>query len=156
MARATFGAGCFWSVEVAFRNTRGVTDAPVGFMGGAIDNPSYEQICQGDTGHAEVVQVEYDPERVSYQELLEVFWGAHDPTQLNRQGPDMGTQYRSVIFFHSPEQEVSARADRQRLQESGRWSRPVVTEIAAAGDFHRADDVHQRFLEKRGLASCRI
>jgi peptide-methionine (S)-S-oxide reductase len=152
--RATFGAGCFWQVEIEFANTPGVVGTAVGYLGGTLQNPSYEQVCTGRTGHAEVVQVEFDPERVSYDELLDVFWELHDPTQLNRQGPDRGTQYRSAIFFHSPEQEAAALASRER--EQTRHGKPVVTEVTPASDFYRAEEYHQRYLEKRGLASCAV
>ena len=152
--RATFGAGCFWQVEIEFANTPGVVGTAVGYLGGTLQNPSYEQVCTGRTGHAEVVQVEFDPERVSYDELLDVFWELHDPTQLNRQGPDRGTQYRSAIFFHSPEQEAAALASRER--EQPRHGKPVVTEVTPASDFYRAEEYHQRYLEKRGLASCAV
>jgi peptide-methionine (S)-S-oxide reductase len=154
--RATFGAGCFWGVEATFREVDGVIDTAVGFMGGHVDNVSYRQVCWEDTGHAEVVQVEYDPARVSYKQLLDVFWGAHDPTQVNRQGPDIGTQYRSAIFFHSPAQQKAAEESKARLAASGRYSRPIATEIVPAGAFWRAEDYHQRYLEKRGLVSCKI
>lgn len=153
---ATFGAGCFWGVEVAFRNTAGVTDAKVGYLGGTLENPTYEQVCTDKTGHAEVVQVEYDPARVSYEELLDVFWNMHDPTTLNRQGPDVGTQYRSAIFTHSPEQAAAAAASRDQLAASGRFPNPVVTEIEPASEFYVAEEYHQRYLEKRGLASCHV
>ncbi len=152
--KATFGAGCFWQVEAEFRNTAGVTATAAGYSGGAIDNPTYEQVCTDRTGHAEVVEMEFDPERVSYEELLEKFWSLHDPTQLNRQGPDVGTQYRSAIFFHTPEQERAALASRDRAQ--ARFKRPIVTEVAPAEPFHRAEEYHQRYLEKRGLATCTI
>lgn len=153
MAVATFGAGCFWGVEVAFRRVPGVTATTVGYAGGHVENPSYEQVCTGRTGHAEVVRVEYDPERVTYDELLEVFWSAHDPTQLNRQGPDVGTQYRSVIFVHDDEQERTARGSKERLEAGGRFRRPIATRIEPAGAFWPAEDYHQRYLEKRGLAA---
>lgn len=154
--KATFGAGCFWGVEAAFRQVEGVTRTAVGFMGGSLVNPTYRDVCTDLTGHAEVVEVEYDPARVSYDELLQVFWQVHDPTQRNRQGPDVGTQYRSVIFFHSPQQEAAARASRQKLQAGGQSARPVVTEIVPAAQFWRAEDYHQQYLEKRGLAHCSI
>ena len=154
--KATFGAGCFWGVEVAFRNVEGVTDAVVGYSGGSLENPSYQDVCSGTTGHAEVVEVEFDPSVVSYDQLLDVFWENHDPTQLNRQGPDVGTQYRSAIFYHTPEQEQAAEVSKGRLEESGRFSKPVVTVIEPASPFYRAEEYHQRYLEKRGLASCRI
>ena len=152
--KATFAAGCFWQVEVEFRNTDGVKDAVVGYTGGSAERPSYEQVCTGSTGHAEAVEVTFDPEEVSYEELLDVFWGLHDPTQMNRQGPDVGTQYRLAIYFHSPEQEEQAIASRERAQAD--HSSPIVTEIAAATDFWPAEDYHQRYLEKRGLATCKI
>jgi peptide-methionine (S)-S-oxide reductase len=154
MEKATFGAGCFWQVEVEFRNTDGVKDAVVGYMGGELEDPSYEQVCTDQTGHAEVCQVTFDPDEVSYEDLLEVFWGLHDPTQLNRQGPDVGSQYRSAIFFHSPGQEQEATASRERAQE--RFDKPIATEIAPAREFWPAEDYHQRYLEKRGLATCKI
>jgi peptide-methionine (S)-S-oxide reductase len=152
--KATFGAGCFWGVEVEFRNVPGVVDAAVGYEGGTLENPTYEQVCRKDTGHAEVVQVEFDPDEVPYDELLDRFFELHDPTQLNRQGPDVGSQYRSVVFTHSPEQEEAAVAARERAQE--RLDRQVVTAIEPASDFWRAEDYHQQYLVKRGLASCRI
>lgn len=156
MALATFGAGCFWGVEVAFRNVRGVKDALVGYLGGTLANPTYRDVCTGRTGHAEVVQVEYEPSEVSYDRLLDVFWENHDPTTLNRQGPDVGTQYRSAIFYHSPEQKAAAEASRASLEASGKLRRPVVTEITEASAFYPAEDYHQRYLEKRGRASCHI
>ena len=153
---ATFAAGCFWGVEAAFRKVPGVVDAAVGYAGGHRDNPTYEDVCTGKTGHAEVVRVLYDPSKVSYEQLLEVFWNCHDPTTLNRQGPDVGTQYRSAVFFHSAEQEAAARASKQRLQASGPFkARPIVTEIAPAATFWRAEEYHQRYLEKRGQDACR-
>ena len=153
---ATFGAGCFWGVEVAFRNVPGVKDAQVGYLGGTLANPTYRDVCTGRTGHAEVVQVEYDPTQVTYDRLLDVFWENHDPTTVNRQGPDVGTQYRSAIFYHSPEQKRAAEESKSRLEASGRLRRAVVTEITAASTFYPAEDYHQRYLEKRGLASCHI
>lgn len=154
MEKATFGAGCFWGVEVAFRNVPGVTDAAVGYLGGTLENPSYEDVCSGTTGHAEVVQVEYDPDRVGYEELLDVFWRVHDPTQLNRQGPDHGTQYRSAIFFHTPEQQLAALASLAR--EQARTPGPIVTEVTPASTFYRAEEYHQRYLVKHGRARCAI
>jgi peptide-methionine (S)-S-oxide reductase len=154
--KATFAAGCFWGVEAAFRQVPGVLDAAVGYSGGGFPNPTYEDVCTGRTGHAESVQVEFDPARVSYNQLLDVFWENHDPTTLNRQGPDVGTQYRSAIFFHNPEQEKAASEAKAKLEASGRYRRPVVTEIAPAQQFWRAEDYHQRYLEKRGLAHCKI
>jgi peptide-methionine (S)-S-oxide reductase len=156
MAKATFGAGCFWGVEAAFRQVKGVTDTAVGYSGGTLKNPTYQDVCSDRTGHAEVVQVEYDPSQVSYETLLNVFWENHDPTQLNRQGPDVGRQYRSAIFFHTPEQEAAARASKEQLQSSGRYRRPIATEIVPAAEFYRAEEYHQRYLEKRGLAQCHI
>ncbi len=152
--KAAFAAGCFWQVEVELRNTPGVVDVRVGYTGGSADSPSYEQVCTGRTGHAEAVEVEFDPLRVSYGELLERFWSLHDPTQVNRQGPDVGSQYRSAVFFHSPEQEREAIASRERAQ--ARLGRPIATEITPASTFHSAEDYHQRYLEKRGLATCAI
>jgi peptide-methionine (S)-S-oxide reductase len=154
LEKATFGAGCFWQVEATFRQTEGVTATQVGYLGGAIERPSYEQVCTDRTGHAEVVEVEFDPARISYDELLDVFWELHDPTQLNRQGPDVGTQYRSAIFVHSPEQEAAAIASKERWQS--RFRNPIVTEITSAPQFWPAEDYHQRYLEKRGLATCTI
>jgi peptide-methionine (S)-S-oxide reductase len=154
MATATFGAGCFWGVEVAFRQTKGVTGTAVGYAGGTLENPSYKDVCTGRTGHAEVVQVEYDPEVISYDALLDVFWNAHDPTQRNRQGPDVGTQYRSVIFYHTPEQQAAA--DKSKQEQQGRYRREIATEIVPFEAFYRAEEYHQQYLEKRGLAVCRL
>jgi peptide-methionine (S)-S-oxide reductase len=156
MATATFGAGCFWGVEAAFRRIDGVTDAAVGYAGGHTDNPTYRDVCSHSTGHAEVVQVEYDPAIVSYDRLLEAFWEMHDPTQLNRQGPDVGDQYRSVVFFHTPEQEAAAQKAKQDLQASGAFRRPIVTAIEPAPTFWRAEEYHQRYLEKNSSAACHI
>ena len=156
MAEATFGAGCFWGVEAEFRQVDGVTATAVGYTGGTAPDPTYREVCSGRTGHAEAVRVEYDPARASYDQLLDLFWNMHDPTTPNRQGPDVGTQYRSVIFFHTPEQEAAARASKERLQAAARRWRPIVTEIVPAPAFHRAEDYHQRYLEKRGAASCRV
>jgi peptide-methionine (S)-S-oxide reductase len=153
---ATFGAGCFWGVEVTFRNTPGVKDAIVGYLGGTLPNPTYKDVCTGRTGHAEVVQVTYDPAEISYDKLLDVFWENHDPTTMNRQGPDVGTQYRSAVFYHTPEQQRVAEESKASLEESKRFRRPIVTEITAASTFYPAEDYHQRYLEKRGLASCHI
>lgn len=150
--KATFGAGCFWGVEAVFRALPGVTATRVGYAGGDMDNPTYEDVCSSATGHAEVVQVEFDPAQISYDDLLEVFWAKHDPTQLNRQGPDHGTQYRSVVFFHHGEQEIAA--TRSRAHAQARFSRPIVTVIEKAGPYWPAEDYHQRYLEKRGLSSC--
>lgn len=154
MAIATFGAGCFWGVEAAFRKVPGVLSTAVGYAGGAIEQPSYEMVCTGQTGHAEVVQVTYDPDKIGYDQLLDVFWANHDPTQLNRQGPDIGTQYRSAIFFHDAEQEEEAKASLARLEASGIHRGAVTTEITPASTFWKAEDYHQQYLEKRGLAQC--
>jgi peptide-methionine (S)-S-oxide reductase len=153
---ATFGAGCFWGVEVAFRQLKGVKDAVVGYAGGQTASPTYKQVCAGTTGHAEVVQVTYDPAEVSYEALLELFWRSHDPTQVNRQGPDVGTQYRSVIFTHDEAQAAAARKSKEALAASGRHRRPIATLIEPSPAFWPAEDYHQRYLEKRGLASCHI
>jgi len=152
--KAMFGAGCFWGVEAIFRRVPGVTETAVGYAGGHLANPTYRDVCTDHTGHAEVVQVTYDPAEVSYEEMLGVFWDAHDPTQVNRQGPDVGTQYRSVIFFWTPEQEAAARKSKAAVEASGRFRRPIATEIVPAGTFYRAEEYHQRYLEKRGAASC--
>jgi peptide-methionine (S)-S-oxide reductase len=151
MASATFGAGCFWGVEAAFRRVPGVTSTAVGYAGGSVANPTYELVCSGRTGHAEVVQVEYDPARVSYDALLDVFWEAHDPTQRDRQGPDIGRQYRSAIFTHDQEQAAAATASRAKLEESGRYRRPIATELTPLETFWRAEPYHQQYFEKRGL-----
>lgn len=153
---ATFAAGCFWGVEAAFRQVKGVVATSVGYQGGAMKNPTYKDVCTDRTGHAEVVQVEFDPAVVSYETLLNVFWGCHDPTAINRQGPDVGTQYRSAIFTHSAEQDALARASKDMLNATGRYSRPIATEIAPAPEFWPAEDYHQQYLEKRGQASCHI
>jgi peptide-methionine (S)-S-oxide reductase len=153
---ATFGAGCFWGIEAAFRRVPGVLDAVAGYSGGHTQNPSYQEVCTDSTGHAEVVQVTFDPEKVSYDQLLNVFWTIHDPTQVNRQGPDYGAQYRTAIFFHSPEQEATAKKSKQALEASSKLRRPVATEITPAGPFWRAEEYHQRYLEKRGATSCHI
>src|SRR5919106_1340526 len=154
--KATFGAGCFWGVEVAFRQVPGVVDAIAGYLGGTFPNPTYEDVCTGRTGHAEVVEVTFDPGRVSYDDLLNVFWSSHDPTTLNRQGPDRGTQYRSAIFYHNEAQKAAATAARERWDRSGKFPRHLVTEITPASAFYRAEEYHQRYLEKQGLASCHI
>ena len=156
MEKATFGAGCFWGVEAAFRRIKGVTATCAGYTGGTMPNPTYHDVCTDRTGHAEAVGVEFDPAQVSYEDLLNVFWANHDPTQLNRQGPDVGTQYRSAIFFHSPEQEKAARASKDNLQAAGRFKRPIVTEIVPATQFHKAEEYHQQYLEKRGMGSCHL
>jgi peptide-methionine (S)-S-oxide reductase len=154
--KATFAAGCFWGVEAVFRQVPGVVDAAVGYTGGKLANPTYEDVCSDRTGHAEAVQVEFDPTLVSYDRLLDVFWENHDPTTKNRQGPDVGTQYRSAIFFHDADQEKAAAESRDRLEKSGRFRRPIVTEIVPASTFWRAEEYHQRYLEKHGLAHCKI
>lgn len=154
--KAAFGAGCFWGVEAAFRKLKGVKTTAVGYMGGHTANPTYKDVCNDDTGHAEVVQVEYDPQQVSYDDLLKVFWACHDPTQLNRQGPDEGTQYRTAIFTYSDAQKIAAEKSKKTLSDSGKYKKPVVTTIEPAPVFYMAEDYHQQYLEKRGLASCHI
>ena len=149
--KATFGAGCFWGVEAAFRKVKGVVSTTVGYSGGSSKNPTYKDVCSGRTGHAEVVQVEYDPSKTSYEELLNVFWGAHDPTQMNRQGPDVGTQYRSAIFFYNAEQEAAAKAAKTHLEKSGRYRKPIVTEIIPASELYMAEEYHQQYFEKHGM-----
>ena len=156
LEKATFGAGCFWGVEVAFRQVPGVVSATVGYLGGNLPNPTYEDVCTGRTGHAEVVEVSYDPERVSYDDLLNVFWSSHDPTTLNRQGPDRGTQYRSAIFYHNEAQKAVATASKERWSSAKRFANPIITEITPASAFYRGEEYHQRYLEKRGLASCHV
>ena len=156
MERATFGAGCFWGVESFFRQVPGVIDAVVGYAGGSVANPTYKQVCSDRTGHAEVVEVSFNPAQVSYEKLVDIFFANHDPTQLNRQGPDLGTQYRSVIFTHGPEQERIAREKKESLARSGRFRRPVVTAIEPAPAFWRAEEYHQRYFEKNGLPSCHV
>jgi peptide-methionine (S)-S-oxide reductase len=154
--KATFGAGCFWGVEAAFRQIPGVVSTQAGYAGGRTPDPTYEAVCSGRTGHAEAVEVTYDPAQVTYDDLLRVFWENHDPTTPNRQGPDVGEQYRSVIFHHSPEQEAAAKASQVALERAKRFRRPIVTQIVPAGPFYRAEEYHQQYLEKRGLASCHI
>ena len=155
--KATFGAGCFWGVEAAFREVKGVIETVVGFMGGSAENPSYKDICRKDTGHAEVCQVEFDPKKVSYEKLLEVFWNLHDPTQLNRQGPDVGDQYRSVVFHHDEKQKEAAVKMKAILQKSEKYKgEKIVTEIEKSKTFYRAEEYHQRYLEKQGGKSCHI
>jgi peptide-methionine (S)-S-oxide reductase len=156
MEKATFGGGCFWGVEAKFRQLKGVTGTTVGFEGGNLAHPSYHDVCTDRTGHAEVVQVEYDPDRISYEQLLDVFFKSHDPTTRNRQGPDVGTQYRSVIFYHTPQQRQAALAMKEHLIKSRKFHRPIVTEIIPAGTFWRAEDYHQQYLEKRGLSTCHM
>jgi len=156
METAVFAAGCFWGVEAAFRQIKGVVSTTVGYTGGTVPNPTYEDVCSHRTGHAEAVQVEYDPAKVSYDDLLRVFWANHDPTTANRQGPDVGSQYRSAIFYHTPEQEAAARASKDALEKSGAFKRPIVTQIVPTSEFYRAEDYHQQYLEKRGLSSCNL
>ncbi len=154
--RATFAAGCFWGVEAEFAKVNGVVSTAAGYTGGHLENPTYEDVCTGRTGHAEAVLVEYDPEIVSYEQLLDVFWRIHDPTLVNRQGPDVGEQYRSAIFYHSPEQEAAARAAVARLEAEPRFRKPIATEITPTSTFYRAEEYHQRYLERRGLAHCHL
>ena len=154
MEIATFGAGCFWHVEAAFQKVKGVASTAVGYMGGNLKNPTYEDVCTDRTGHAEVIQIEYDPKKVSYEKLLEIFWENHDPTQLNRQGPDYGTQYRSVIFYHNEQQKKLA--EQSKKSQKQKYAKPIVTEIAKAKEFYRAEEYHQKYLEKNGLNSCRL
>jgi peptide-methionine (S)-S-oxide reductase len=156
MAKASFAAGCFWGVEAAFRQVEGVLETAVGYSGGRTESPTYESVCAGRTGHAETVEVEYDPAKVSYEQLLDVFWENHDPTTLNRQGPDVGEQYRSAIFFRTPAQQAAAISSKENREKSGRYKRPIVTEITPSSTFYRAEEYHQRYLEKHGLAHCRI
>lgn len=150
--KATFGAGCFWCVEPIFQKLDGVLSTSVGYARGSFGNPTYDDVCTGQTGHAEVVQIEYDPSKISYDELLNAFWNNHDPTTLNKQGPDIGTQYRSLIFFHSSEQEATAKASKEKLENSGKYHKKIVTEIVPASQFYKAEDYHQRYYEKCGLA----
>ena len=152
--KATFAAGCFWHVEAAFRNLEGVINATVGYTGGNFENPTYEEVCSDKTGHAEVVQIEYDPSKVRYKKLLDVFWKIHDPTQLNRQGPDIGAQYRSAIFYHNEKQKNAAVASKEKLEKSGKYNKPIVTEIKLASTFYKAEEYHQRYLDKKGLTTC--
>ena len=154
MEKATFGAGCFWGVEETFRQVKGVTSTAVGYMGGTLKEPTYKDVCTDRTGHAEVVQIEFDPSLVSYNDLLRVFWENHNPTTPNRQGPDVGTQYRSVIFFYTPEQETAARMSMEELEKGKLFPLPIVTQIVPAQEFWRAEEYHQKYLEKRGLSHC--
>jgi peptide-methionine (S)-S-oxide reductase len=156
MAKATFAAGCFWGVEATFRQIPGVISTRVGYIGGHTENPTYEDVCTDRTGHAEAVEVEFDPAVARYDELLKTFWENHDPTQLNRQGPDWGSQYRSAIYFHTPEQEAAAQASKDALEQAHRYSKPIVTKIVPAVTFYSAEEYHQQYLEKRGLASCHV
>jgi len=156
MATATFAAGCFWGVEQRFAALPGVTSTEVGYTGGTTAHPTYEQVCSHTTGHAEAVRLEYDPDKTGYEELLAAFFGMHDPTQWNRQGPDVGDQYRSAVFFHTPEQEKSARAAVEQLTESGVFKRPIVTQVLAAPDWWRAEEYHQKYFEKHAGFSCKV
>lgn len=151
LEKATFAAGCFWHVEAAFRKIKGVESTTVGYTGGSFKNPTYEDVCTDQTGHAEAVEVQYDPSVVPYDELLNTFWDIHDPTMLNRQGPDVGTQYRSAVFFHSAEQRTAAKASKEKLQSSGKVKKKIVTEIAPASEFFRGEEYHQRYFDKCGL-----
>lgn len=153
---ATFSAGCFWHVEEAFRKVKGVVNTSVGYCGGRLKNPTYKDVCSDETGHAEAVQLEYDASKVSYKELLDAFWKMHEPTQFNRQGPDVGTQYRSVIFYHNEEQKKAALLSKEQLEKSGKYDKPIVTEILPASKFYKAEEYHQRYLEKRGLSTCYV
>ena len=156
MEKATFASGCFWGVEETFRTTPGVIDTQVGYTGGHTENPTYQEVCTDRTGHAEAVEVTYDPVKVSYGQLLDIFWENHNPTQSNRQGPDIGTQYRSAIFYSSPEQEREAKASKEALEKSGKFSKPIATQIVPAGKFYAAEDYHQKYLLKRGRSHCHI
>ena len=154
MEKAMFAAGCFWGVEAAFGKVKGIKETVVGYSGGDFKNPTYEDVCSGKTGHAEVVQIVYDPQEVSYEDLLNVFWNCHDPTTLNRQGPDVGAQYRSAIFYYTPEQKAAAEASKEKLTQSKKFKRPIVTQILPAKTFYRAEEYHQDYLAKQGLAQC--
>ena len=154
MEKATFGAGCFWHVEEAFRHLNGVLSTTVGYTGGTLKNPTYEDVCTDKTGHAEVIELTYDPTKITYEQLLNVFWEIHDPTTKNRQGPDVGTQYRSAIFYHSLEQKTAAELSKKNLEQSGKYNKKIVTEITKATIFYPAEEYHQRYLKKHGLAAC--
>jgi peptide-methionine (S)-S-oxide reductase len=156
MEKATFGAGCFWGVEASFQQVPGVLETAVGYEGGSLENPTYKDVCSDGTGHVEVVELTFDPQKVSYATLLDQFFELHDPTQVNRQGPDWGTQYRTVVFFHSPEQEAAARDAIARLDASHKYAKPIATQVVPATTFWRAEDYHQKYLEKRGAVSCHI
>ena len=156
MEKATFAAGCFWGVEERFRQTPGILSTVVGYMGGTLEQPTYQDVCSNATGHAEVVEVSFDPNKISYEQLVEVFWNLHDPTTLNRQGPDVGTQYRSEIFYHSDAQREIAEASKKKTDESGKFQRPIVTNISAIETFYRAEEYHQQYLQKRGQSHCSI
>ena len=151
---ATFGAGCFWGVEAAFQKLKGVTKTTVGYMGGTLEKPTYDQVCTNTSGHAEVIQIQFNSEKISYKQLLDVFWELHDPTQLNRQGPDMGTQYRSVIFYHTNEQKKLSKETRETQQKN--YKKKIVTEITSAQEFYPAEEYHQKYLEKHGSSHCRM
>jgi len=154
MEKATFGAGCFWGVEASFQNIKGVKSTAVGYMGGKLINPTYEDVCTDKTGHAEVIQILYDPAKISYEHLLEIFWNIHDPTQLNRQSSDIGTQYRSVIFYHNEKQKQIAEKSKNKQQKTGKYQKPIVSEITPAKEFYPAEEYHQKYLEKHGKISC--
>jgi peptide-methionine (S)-S-oxide reductase len=156
MAKATFAAGCFWGVELLFQQTQGVTSTRVGYTGGHTENPTYPLVCNGNTGHAEALEVEFDPKKISYESLLNIFWENHDPTTLNRQGPDEGTQYRSAIFFHTPEQQIAAMDSKEKLSNSKKFRSPIVTEIIPATTFYPAEEYHQRYLQKQGIKHCSL
>jgi len=156
MEKATFAAGCFWGVEATFRQLPGVVSTRVGYTGGHTENPTYKEVCTDTTGHAEAVEVDFDPAKISYTDLLKVFWENHDPTQVNRQGPDWGKQYRTAIFYHSPEQQAQAQASKEALENAHRYSKPIATQIVPAVTFNQAEDYHQQYLEKRGMASCHV
>jgi peptide-methionine (S)-S-oxide reductase len=156
MQEATFGAGCFWGVEDVFRQVDGVISTTVGYSGGDLENPTYENVCTDRTGHAEVVKVEFDEKKVSFEELLQIFWDIHDPTTLNRQGPDIGSQYRSAIFYHTEEQKITAIESRKNLEESKKHQNPIVTEIVPAKTFYRAEEYHQKYFQKKGISHCKI
>ena len=156
MEIATFGAGCFWGVEAAFQKIQGVKKTRVGYMGGTLKNPTYKDVCTNTTGHAEVAQIMYNPTEVTYENLLETFWKIHDPTQLNKQGPDIGTQYRSVIFYHNEQQRNLAENTKKKLQQSQKFSKPIVTEITKAKEFYEAEEYHQKYCEKHGVPACKI
>jgi peptide-methionine (S)-S-oxide reductase len=156
LEKATFAAGCFWGVEASFRQVEGVVDTAVGYTGGKKEHPTYEQVCSGTTGHAEAVLVIYDPAKITYEQLLSVFWSIHDPSQVNRQGPDIGTNYRSAIFYHTPAQKAAAEKSKEELQRSGKFKRPIATEISPASAFWRAEEYHQRYFEKHGFRGCHI
>jgi peptide-methionine (S)-S-oxide reductase len=154
--KATFGAGCFWQIEEMYRTVPGVISATSGYEGGNLNNPTYQDVCTDESGHAEMVEIEYDPALVNYETLLDIFWNNHNPTTINRQGPDIGTQYRSAIFFHSPEQEKIAKESKAKLDASGKFRKPIVTEITPASTFWKAEEYHQKYLFKRAMTHCHI